>query len=113
MIEAGALDGVAAIFPSPDGRDLLVGWKADGSRRITSVQEVVFADERLTTRELFRYHEPETGGGEHVATPIGEATGDGRADPTGSAGDEHPARQRLTHGPARPAGPRGLYRFRS
>ncbi len=31
-------DGVAAIFPSPNGRDLLVGWKADGSHKIRYVE---------------------------------------------------------------------------
>ncbi len=39
----------------------------DGSRRVTSIQEVLFEDEKLTTRELFRYRE-EVRGGRHAAT---------------------------------------------
>ncbi len=31
-------DGVAAIFPSPSGHDLLVGWKADGNHRVHYVE---------------------------------------------------------------------------
>ena len=31
-------DGAAAIFPSRDGEDLLVGWKAEGSTRIRYVE---------------------------------------------------------------------------
>ncbi len=39
----------------------------DGRRRVTSIQEVLFGDQGLATRELFRYREAEDGG-VHVAT---------------------------------------------
>ncbi len=44
----------------------------DGTRRMTSITEVVFEDEQLITRELFRYQtgSPEEGGGRYVATGI-------------------------------------------
>ena len=45
----------------------------DGSRRVTSIQEVLYIDERLTTRELFRYDEKESGGGSHVASGLSPA----------------------------------------
>jgi pilus assembly protein CpaF len=45
----------------------------DGARRITSVREVVFENDRLETRELFRFEAapgPEAGAGRHLATGL-------------------------------------------
>jgi pilus assembly protein CpaF len=41
---------------------------ADGTRRVSSIREVRFENERLTTAELFRFEEAAGGGGRHVAT---------------------------------------------
>ena len=41
---------------------------ADGGRRVSSIREVRFEAERLTTAELFRIEEAAAGGGRHVAT---------------------------------------------
>ncbi len=40
----------------------------DGSRRITSIREVLTRDDRLATRELFRFEASPGGGGRHLAT---------------------------------------------
>ncbi len=40
----------------------------DGARRVTSIQEVLFENGRLATRELFRYRESAQGAGRHLAT---------------------------------------------